>query len=1086
MKLITLFLFIFCIDANAELYSQKVTISYKDVPLSKVFKEMQKQTGCTFVYTESLLKKAGKVTLSVKDIPLEEALEICFQDQPLTYTILNKIVIIKERPIINKKKETPVVLEKLPISGEVTNDKGEALEGATITEKGNTNNRVLSKKDGSFSLEVNNDQSILDISFVGYISQSVSVKGRGNIKIILLQSNTSLSEVVINVGYGSVKKKNLTTAVGTVDGKVLRDQPISSFQQGVQGRVAGVQVTQTNGKPGTGLSVRVRNSNSINGSSDPLYVVDGVPVLYTDGINPADIETVQILKDAAAQAIYGSRGTNGVILITTKKGRSGTPEVNISQTYGSNQVVKKLDVLGSKDFGRLLNEELANAGQGPIVDPDTLSINTNWQDELYRHAPFTNTQMSVSGGSDKHTYYFGVGYLKEDGIIEPASFKRYSIRLNQDIKVNNALTVGNNFNLSRTDSRDVSDNARVNNGGVILSALTTPPTILPKNEDGTYSQNPYQAWENPIALTKGALSKTFGNRFNGNIFAELKLPYSLRLRSSFGVDAYTKRNDYYIDPFTTNSGRAQNGFVKQFNEEELIWISENTLSFNKTISNVHKIEAIVGNAAQLSTYNNGLLEAKNFTSGSVTTANAASEKITTSTYRSSWSFASFFGRFVYNYNDRYILSGSLRADGSSRFGPDKKWGYFPGLSAAWRLSNESFLKGHRYITDLKLRASYGITGNANGFGDFAYLGTYGAGVNYQFEDVQPGSVSNTISNMALHWEKTAQSNIGFDLALFRDERVVVSADYYHKKTTELLLNKPLPNSSGYGSALQNQGQLSSEGLEILLNTKNIIKKDFTWSSTLVFTKSKVTVDNILGATLYYGGAGDNGNAIVIEEGQSLGNFYGYISDGVNLSTGDIIFRDISGKGTNGKADGIPDGKIDAFDRTIIGNALPDFTAGLTNMFTYKALDLSFFLDASYGNDVFNASRIETEGMFTYKNASTSVLNRWMTSGQETDMPRAVFGDPNQNTRNSTRWIEDGSYVKLRSATLGYTFAPGRNKLAFVKGVRVYLSGRNLFTLTDYKGYDPEVNNDSNSLVVGIDYGTYPQVRTMTFGVSFKF
>ncbi|MET4082518.1 TonB-linked SusC/RagA family outer membrane protein [Pedobacter sp. UYP30] len=961
------------------------------------------------------------------------------------------------------------------VNGVVKDEKDLPIPGVSILISG-TKIGTTSNTDGTFTISAPANATLL-FSFLGYKTKEVPVAGKTTLNVTLSESASNLNDVVV-IGYGSVKRKNLNFATSEVTSKSIEDRPVTNFQQALQGRAAGVQVSQPSGKPGTGLTLRVRGYGSLNGSNDPLYVIDGVQTLSNDGINPNDIENITILKDASATAIYGANGANGVVLITTKSGTANKPQISVDAYYGSQNISKKLDVLNAKDFAVLINEERTNVGQQPfITDVNNLPFNTNWQNEIYRSGVQQNYQLSASGGSDKYKYYLSAGWNGENGTLAPAGFGRYSIRFNQSANLLPKLKVGSNFTISRINSVDVPDNARVNNGGVVLSALTTPPNIPVRNADGTYPPNPYQALENPVAITQGIDSKSFTNKVLGNVFAEYELPLNLKLRSTFGVEANDGRDDYFVDPFLTGQGRAQKGFASAKSNNELIWQNENILSYNQTFNKVHSIDAIAGVTFRESNYTGTSLSGKNFANSAIKTVNGASEKLDASSNNSSWAYLSYLARVIYTYNDKYTVTGSIRADGSSRFGANQRYGYFPAASIGWRISQESFLKDVSWLNQLKLRYGYGSNGNSAGIGDFSYLARYGVGYNYPIDNkTQPGTITTSIANEDLKWEVNTQSNLGFDLSIFNN-RVNFTADAYIRKTTDALVNRPLPSQTGYGSITQNVGSLQNRGIELALNTVNLARKNFNWETDVVFSLNRNKVTNILGQSILSGGVGDNGSATITEAGKPVSSFYGYISDGVDAQTGNINYRDLNG-----------DGKITDADRTIIGNPNPKFQAGINNRLSGYGFDLSFLFDGVYGNQVYNATRIETEGMSGPKNASTAVLNRWEKPGDITDIPRAAFGDPDKNsTRNSTRFIESGSFIKLRDVTFGYDLTKAIKTNNILKSARIYVSGRNLFTITNYKGYDPEVSkNGGDPFQQGIDYGTYPQVRTLVFGINAKF
>jgi TonB-dependent starch-binding outer membrane protein SusC len=1047
MKLSIVLLFAFCLQLSARVHSQNmVSLNLRNTQLSKVFNEIERNTDYKFLYADNILPDDKKITINVTDVPVTDVLNTILAGTSLQYKISDKnLIVISEKNIAG--------ILKITVKGKITNVKGEPIAGASILEMG-TKNGTTTDQNGEYIITVENENSSLEITAVGYAGQEIKTAGKTEINISLKEKDARLADVVV-IGYGSVQRKNLTYAVGGLTSKDIKEQPIATFQQALQGKIAGVQVTQPSGRPGSALKVSVRNSSSITASNDPIYVIDGVISISTDGINPDDIENVQVLKDAAAQSIYGSRGANGVVLITTKRGKSGRLDVNASQQYGYTEVGKKLSMLNSEQFVSLINDAYTNSGLPPLSAGQLKTdVSTDWQKEIYGKVKFTNSQVSVGSGSEKYNYFLSLGYFKQNGIINPSDFGRWNLRLNNEYKLSKTISTGINFGLSRLS---ISDNVPNDATGPVLLALTTIPNIPVRNADGTYPRNPLQSAENPVAVVKGGGNKTYNNKYVGNVYLEAKLPSHFTFRTSYGVDANNNSRDFNLDPEITVQGNFLNGSQYNYTTDEYIWSWDNTLSYTNSFNDIHKVDVVGGHSAQRSTYTDG--------------AN-----------KSLWSYDSYFARGNYGYKDKYLFSGSVRRESSSRFGPDNRISIFPSVSAAWRLTEEKFMKEIPFVYDLKLRVSYGQTGNSQGFGDFAYLGRRARDRNYPFNDVtNAGTVPVSITNNILGWEKIAQTNAGIDASFFNG-RVSLSADYYLKRTTDLILNKNLPVTSGFNITTLNAGLLTSKGFELTLNTRNVSAKNFTWSSTVIYATSKVKVNKLVdNQNLYLGAVGLSQPAVIVQEGQSLGNFYGYISEGVDPKTGDLIYKDVNNNGVSSSG-----ATFDVGDRTIIGNALPEFTLGFTNNFTYKSFDLNIFFDGVFGNDIFNATRVATEGQFRGWNQTTAVLRRWKTAGDITDVPRALYNDE-RNIAVSTRFIEKGDYIKLRSFTLGYTLNKVPAGISFLKGARIYAGGRNVFTITDYTGYDPEVNYFGTSGVVqGIDYGVYPQVRTFTLGLNVKF
>lgn len=950
---------------------------------------------------------------------------------------------------------------------------GTPLVGATIMVD-NTSSGTVTDFNGAFSLKAIKGSKLV-ISYIGYEEITVTVDDRTAYTITMSASAAVLDELVV-VGYGTRQRKDITGSVTSVAAKDLDKKPITRLENILQGQAAGVQVNQYSGKPGNNISVRVRGATSLSAGNEPLYVIDGVPVLNTEGINPADVESLEVLKDASASAIYGARAANGVVLITTKKGVPGKPKVSLSSSLGYSQVTKKLDLLDAAGYVDLVNEAYVNAGQSPVLDAEDFTADTDWQDEIYRNAATTNHQLSISGGDGKTRYFISGSRQSQEGIVQESDFLRTGLRVNFSTELKPGFEIGSTMNLSRVTFNNVPDNSRVNQGGVILGALSSPPIIGIFNEDGTYTTNPLQAWENPVANIAAPIDQSSTSRLVGNLYAAFDILPKLRFKTSFGVETYANKNDYFLDPFSTQFGRSLQGIGIASTNQELVWLTENTLTYDHKIGE-HDFTILGGITAQESGYESTFGRAEGYPNASVTTLNAGSRKIEASTGASQWALFSYLGRVSYKYRDKYLADFSFRADGSSRFGAGNRFAYFPSVSLGWRASEESFLKRSKVINDLKFRLSAGTTGNQN-IGDFASFGLYATGSNYNFNgEIVPGTRPSTISNENLRWETTSQVNLGFDLAMF-DFRATLTMDYYLKRTSDLLVNVDLPQSTGFGSGIQNLGEVQNQGVELSLKTYNVRGKKVDWSTNFNASTNRNEVINIGGPdkVIFAGGIPERGDAVIVREGLPLGSFFGWVSEGVNPATGDIVFSDLN-----------DDGIINDEDRTVIGDANPDVLLGLNNSITFGGLSLEVLFQASLGNDVFNATRIETEGMFTVNNALATTATRWQNEGDITRIPRAVFGDPSQNSRISSRFIEDGSHLRLRNVTLAYNLPTDLLNRFKVQSMSVYLSGQNLWILTDYSGYDPEVNRDGGSAISqGIDYGTYPQAKIFTGGIKLEF
>lgn len=967
------------------------------------------------------------------------------------------------------------VLSAQTINGVVKDDKtDEPLVGATLLIK-STGKRATSDFAGKFKINALKGD-VLTIKYIGYETKNYTIDSEDDIAVNLKSVSEQLKETVV-IGYGSKSRKDITGSVASVSTKEIEKKPFTRLENILQGQAAGVQVTQYSGKPGNEMSIRVRGTTSLSAGNEPLYVLDGIPLLSAEGINPSDIASVEILKDASASAIYGARAANGVVLITTKMGTPNKPVVSFNFSYGLSEVSKKLPMLGTSDYIDLVNETYINAGGSARLDKnDYPNINTNWQNEIFRVAAQSNYQLSLAGGSNKSRYYFSVNNQNQDGIVKNSGFERTSVRLNVVNEIKSNLRFGTNLTLSNVAYKNVPDNSRVNQGGVILGALSTPTLIGIYNPNGTYTVNPLQAWENPVANIEAPINTTNTLRFVGSFYLEYDIIKNLTFKSSFNTETYYSKNNYFLDPFKTQYGRSQGGVGTTGTNQQLVWLSENTLTYKKQIRN-HDLVFMGGYTAQESKYESTYGAVNGYPNAAVTTLNAGSRKMDASSSASEWAILSYIGRVSYKFKNKYLAEANIRADGSSRFGKSNRYGYFPSASIGWRISEEDFMPQTKWIDDLKFRLSAGTTGNQN-IGDYASYGLYTLGANYNFNGIiYPGAKPSTIGNDNLKWESTNQFNFGLDYSLLK-YRITIAADYYVKRTTNLLVNVDLPRSTGFSSGIQNIGEIENRGFEFAIKTKNIVKANFTWSTNFNISSNKNEIINIGGAdkVIYSGDVPERGYAVQIKQGNAVGSFYGFVSKGVDPLTGNIVFEDLNG-----------DGQITDADRKIIGSPIPAFIAGLSNIVSYKNFDIDFLLQVSYGNKVLNATRIETEGMFDVKNGSATTLNRWKNPGDITDMPVAMFGDPNKNTRISDRFIEDGSYLRLRTVTLSY-HVPEKWIARFkITKLDLYVSGQNLWILSNYSGYDPEVNRDGGSSTSqGIDYGTYPQYRTIIGGVKFDF
>ena len=962
------------------------------------------------------------------------------------------------------------------VTGTVTDDKGTPLPGVSVVIKGTTKG-VATDFDGKYTLTEVARGAVLEFSSVGYKTLDLKVTGE-QLNVKLSEVAQDLDEVVV-VGYGTQKRGDVTTAITSVKTQDLDQRPVTSAAQAIQGRAAGIQVVQPNGAPGAGLAVRIRGNTSISASNDPLYVVDGIPVQDISGIAPTDIESMQVLKDASSAAIYGSRAANGVVLITTKHGKRNEPKVSVNTYVGISQVAKRIESLNTAQYNELMKET------GAVTLPSGLTDKTDWFDETFRKSIIRNTQLSISNATENTKYYISAGNSKDEGVIRSSFFERYNVRLNLETKMRKWLTFETNLSYSDYSSNGIITGTGSNRAGVVLSVINTPkyaPIWSDKpGEEGWYYYNFYGAnLTHPVEnISRNADNTSKSNRLVGSVSAIVTFLPSLKFKSTVGIDRLGRTQTHWTDPKLTEYGRKIFGTADDIRTNNTVMTYDNLLTFDKSFGK-HNLSALAGTSGTVSKWNESYLYASHFLTPDIKTLNAANKiEQGSGSNAAEWAIMSYLGRISYNYDSKYLLTANFRADGSSKLAPGKRWGYFPSVSVGWRISQENFLKNVEWLSELKLRGGWGQTGNQAGISSYAYLQRYkiarqnwwGNGAN---ANAMITLTPNSFSNPNLTWETTTQSNIGLDIALFKN-RLSLAVDAYLKKTTDLLMDVPLPATSPVPSIYRNEGEMTNKGLEFSVDSRNLTG-DLEWNTNfnISFNRNELTKLS-LQKVYYYASTSEatSEQVVRITEGQPLGKFWGLVSEGVDPQTGDIKYKDLNG-----------DGRISVSDKTYIGDPNPDFTFGLTNDFAYKNFTLRVFFQGSYGNDIYNASRIETEGMYDGKNQSTAVLNRWRKPGDVTDIPRAVKST--DNIKASSRWVEDGSYLRLKTLTLAYNVPVDALERYGIRKIQPYFTAQNLWTLTNYKGFDPEVNEGLSGPTMGIDWGTYPQTKSFIFGLNIEF
>ncbi len=968
------------------------------------------------------------------------------------------------------------------VTGQVTSQQGETLPGVNIIVKGQSTG-TASDLDGRYTLTAPSANDTLVFSFVGFRSQEVGIDGRSTVDAVLQEDVSALGEVLV-VGYGTQTRNDLTGSVTSVQSSEVSALPLARVSEALQGRAAGVQVMNTDAQPGGNVRVRIRGGTSIQAGSDPLYVIDGYAGGNINMINPDDIASIQILKDASATAIYGARGANGVIIVSTKKGKPGRTQVEFKITpFSAQQVSNKIEVLNAREFAEYINEVRKNDGAAPkYTDVESLGEGTNHLDAILRDATLREYKISASGGSEKARFYVSGDLFDQSGIIINSGYTRYSFRSNLDFFVNDRMQVGANL----TAARIAQDGTRVNSGGGALdvpatsAALRFNPILPIRDANGKYTINDFgDPSDNAYAITSELTQETRNDNLMGSAYAEYDLTKSLTLNVRGGVDIGNGRYGFY-DPSVLYSGGGVGGSAQlQFNRNTNL-INENYLSYRHTFGGVHNVSTQAGFSVQKNSYEYTQTNAQSFPTDAFSYYNLGAGSVLRpgASGLTDWNMESYYGRANYNYAERYLITFTARYDGSSRFARNNKYGFFPSGALAWNVHNEPFLQGASALNMLKLRASYGVTGNTE-IGSYTSLAALGNQLTTIGGQIVNAIAPVRVGNDNLTWESTQQTNFGFDLGLFQD-RVRFTTDYYVKNTSDLLLNVPLPLYSGFTTSLQNVGSTQNKGIEFELSTQNLTGK-FKWDTdfNIAFNRNKVVelvrTSNDPNASndifLATGpGAMLLGNTSVLREGEPIGLFYGLIFEGVNPETGAEVITDLNG-----------DGKINNEDRTVIGDPNPDYIWGLNNTMSYGGFDLNVFFQASVGNDLFNFQRLELEDVRGFYNQSKAVLNRWTPENRNTDIPKAS----SKNLRRvSSRWVEDGSFVRLRNLSLGYNLPGAFSSRLGVRTARILVSGQNLLTLTDYKGWDPEVNSRGGSNTqLGVDYGTYPRARSYTLSFN---
>lgn len=1009
--------------------------------------------------------------------------------------------------------------QKTTIKGNVSDETGEPVIGATIVTP-DAKNGAVSDLEGNFSLSTTLPVDI-KVSFLGYQSQTIKVKKADDfVKVILRESSKSLDDVVV-VGYGVQKKSDLTSAISTIKSDELMQTSITSFDQGIQGRAAGVAVLNTTGQPGAGTSIRIRGTSSINGNNEPLYVIDGVPVIsdanaFSTGtlknpslnpltsINPADIASIEILKDASATSIYGARGANGVVLVTTKQGKAGKAKISVGMRYSLQKLSKKMDMLSSVELAQLGNEATDNAGQERRAIFAGLNniakINTDWQDEIFRVAPMQNYDVSVSGGNDKTSYFVSGNLLLQDGIIICSDFGKGNVRMNLTQQLNKWLTMGASLNLSYSRSHGVVTNSEGGFASSITSwALDMNPALPVRQKNGEYTyENNLTTTNNvgnPVQDAHEAKNRNTSFRTLGNAYLQWTPIKNLILKSSIGID-YFYIKDQAFAPSYIKRAESNEGYASVANLDAYNWVWENTATYNIQAGK-HHVTALGGITAQKYNSENSNVATAKFDDGYLKyySIQSGSQRQAASSGITEWQMLSYLARINYNYDNRYLLTLTGRVDGSSKFGKHNKYGFFPSVSGAWRVSEESFMKNIKTVSNLKLRLSYGVVGN-EGIPAYSSQGLMYNTEAYVGNSTKiSGLVPFTLSNQDLKWEKTQQMDLGIDLGLF-DNRLSLTADYYYKKTSDLLLAMPVSFNTGYDQVVKNVGDLKNTGFDFSIGVVPFTGK-FNWNVDITFGYNRNEVTNLAGSTENLTGSSVLGITYwtKITEGKAMGTLYGYKTNGIAQKDEDLSkIPFFQGKtityGDRKYVDKDDNGVINENDLFELGNANPDFTFGFNNTFRLRfqdqsVLGLTIYLQGSVGNEIANFNKFTLESFDGYHNNTKAALKRWTDDNPSNTYPKATT--KSQGNVFSDHYVEDGSYLRFKDITLNYSLPNKWTRKFLCENLTISVSLKNLWTITNYSGYDPEVSRfANNNLSMGADYGSYPMAKSYELGIRMNF
>ncbi|NIJ43905.1 TonB-linked SusC/RagA family outer membrane protein [Wenyingzhuangia heitensis] len=1102
MKFSLLFLLITIFQIQAKTsYSQgkKITIEEKSATILQVIKKIEKTTDYNFFYSKEEIDMASKVTIFAYDEAIEKVLSKVFLNTEINFKVLEKQIVLTKKKLIKN-----VLAQEISIKGNVTDEFGMPVPGANVVVKGTTKG-TITDFDGNFQLTISDTNAILVFSYVGYKDKEVAVNNQTVVNVVLQQDVSELESVVL-VGYGKESRNEVTGAVMSIKSDDVVTQGTNTITRSLQGKVAGVQVESAGGNPGSGMRILIRGTGSL-GNNDPLYIVDGVQVSDINNIAPTDIASMNILKDASAAAIYGSRAANGVVIITTKSGKKGETKINLTAYTGVQKVTKKLDVLNAEQWANVNNLAHTNAGLATLnlaQNPNSLGKGTDWQNEIYRIAPTQNYSLNISGGGENYNYSLSGSYLTQKGIVINTDYNRANLRFKSEV-TKGRFKIGETVIISNGKTTGVLDGWGQGQGGNSAgSAAKMIPVfnVHDTNAIGGFAgaEGPVVTVINPVAQSSLIKPEETEKRTVINAYLEASIIKGLTYKFNVGYTNENTYNYYYVPPYEIGTFFTNlDADLKETRNETNTALLEHTLAYETKVGK-SSIKGLLGYTYQNTKFR-GLFGSKSGMPEGVKVLDAGTTNIQSGSNANENVLISYFGRLMYAYDNRYVVTGILRRDGSSRFGKSNRYGYFPSLSGAWNISNEDFFNKKGALNSAKFRVSYGVLGSQN-FANYTYSPVINLNANYvmgQNQQLWPGAIQTAFASPDIKWEVSKTLNFGTDVGFF-DNKLKVIADYFIKKNSDIILRVPIPLSTGASgsSPYVNAGNITNKGVEISASFANTVN-DFSYEFNGSITAIKNRVDNLgTGTQQIFGGTATihDAQTTITQAGGPVGAFHlikeeglfqtqqeidNYTKDGnliqPNAKPGDIKFQDYNN-----------DGKIDQNDRQYLGSPTPDFSFGFGGNFAWKGFDMKLYFQGTHGNKIYNGLRQDLEGMDAEYNYATSTLNAWTPTNTNTSMPRAVINDPNRNDQTSSRFLEDGSYLRFKTFQLGYSFSDSVLKNLGLNNLRLYVSADNIFTITKYKGFNPDLGGTGSVLDRGVDFGSlaYPLSSTFLTGVQLSF